>query len=138
MPGTRIFFSFLPKYLDYYMYKPIPIEEKLQKNENSVSSGPKVLLFCLLSVPWTGNELAGIDVENCETSQLTPTLIPSRIMLFCISQRWITLEIMFDSNVYLSFLPAVFRSRLEQKTSVTECLVCCVCVLFSIAKSNDV
>ena len=46
------------------MYKPIPIEEKLQKNENSVSSGPKVLLFCLQSVPWTGNELAGDDVKT--------------------------------------------------------------------------
>ena len=30
---------------------------------------------------------------------------------------------------------AVFRSRLEQKTPVTEYLVCCVCVLFSMAKS---
>ena len=25
---------------------------------------------------------------------------------------------------------AVFRSRLEQKSPVTECLACCVCVLF--------
>ena len=33
------------------------------------------------------------------------------------------------------FFPAVFRSRLEQKTPVTEYLVCCVCVLFSMAKS---
>ena len=33
------------------------------------------------------------------------------------------------------FLPAVFRSRLGQKIPVTECLVCRVCVLFSIAKS---
>ena len=33
------------------------------------------------------------------------------------------------------FSPAVFRSRLEQKIPVTECLVCCVCVLFSMAKS---
>ena len=32
-------------------------------------------------------------------------------------------------------LPAVFRSRLGQKIPVTECLVCRVCVLFSIAKS---
>ena len=31
--------------------------------------------------------------------------------------------------------PAVFRSRLEQKTPVTEYLVCCVCVSFSMAKS---
>ena len=30
---------------------------------------------------------------------------------------------------------AVFRSRLEQKSPVTECLVCCVCVLFSMKKS---
>ena len=34
-----------------------------------------------------------------------------------------------------SFSPAVFRSRLEQKTTVTEYLVCCICVLFSMAKS---
>ena len=33
------------------------------------------------------------------------------------------------------FSPAVFRSRLEQKTPVTECFVCCVCALFSMAKS---
>ena len=33
------------------------------------------------------------------------------------------------------FSPAVFRSRLEQKTPFTEWLVCCVCVLFSMAKS---
>ena len=33
------------------------------------------------------------------------------------------------------FSPAVFRSRLEQKPPVTEYLVCCVCVLFSMAKS---
>ena len=33
------------------------------------------------------------------------------------------------------FSLAVFRSRLEQKPPVTEYLVCCVCVLFSMAKS---
>ena len=33
------------------------------------------------------------------------------------------------------FSSTVFRSRLEQKTPVTEYLVCCVCVLFSTAKS---
>ena len=33
------------------------------------------------------------------------------------------------------FSLAVFRSRLEQKILVTECLVFCVCVLFSVAKS---
>ena len=32
------------------------------------------------------------------------------------------------------FSPAVFRSRLEQKTPSTEYLVYCVCVLFSMAK----
>ena len=30
-----------------------------------------MLLFCLKSVPWTGNELAGDDVENFENSPLT-------------------------------------------------------------------
>ena len=33
------------------------------------------------------------------------------------------------------FSPTVFRSRLEQKTRVTECLACCVCLLFSMAKT---
>ena len=33
------------------------------------------------------------------------------------------------------FSLAVFRSRLEKKIPVTECLVCCVCVLFSMEKS---
>ena len=31
--------------------------------------------------------------------------------------------------------PAVSSSRLKQKTPATECLVCCVCVLYSMAKS---
>ena len=65
---TRIFF--LRKYLAYHMNKPIPIEEKIQKAQNTVFSGPKVLLFCLQSVSWTGNGLAGDDVENCEHFQL--------------------------------------------------------------------
>ena len=30
-------------------------------------------LFCLKSVPWTGNELAGDDVKNYENSPLTFT-----------------------------------------------------------------
>ena len=33
------------------------------------------------------------------------------------------------------FSRAVFRSRLEQKASIAECLICCLCVLFSMAKS---
>ena len=52
------------------------MEEKILKNfklQDSVFSGPKVLLFCRESVPWTGNELAGDDVENCENSPLTIT-----------------------------------------------------------------
>ena len=46
------------------MYKPILIEEKFQKAQNTFFLGPKVLLFCLKSVPWTGNELAGDDVNT--------------------------------------------------------------------------
>ena len=39
------------------MYKPISIEEKFKKKtENSVFSGPIVLLFSLKSGPWTGND----------------------------------------------------------------------------------
>ena len=34
-----------------------------------------------------------------------------------------------------AFLPALFRSRLEKKIPVTESVVGCVCVLFSMAKS---
>ena len=33
------------------------------------------------------------------------------------------------------FWPAVLKSRLEQKLPFHECLVCCACVLFSMAKS---
>ena len=54
------------------MYKPISIDKNLKKkNENSVFSGPIVLLFSLKSGSWTGNELATDDVEICENSQLT-------------------------------------------------------------------
>ena len=67
VPMTRNFF--LRKYLAYHTYKPTPIEEKFQKAQNTVFSGPKVLLFCLKSVSWTGNKLAGDDVENCENSE---------------------------------------------------------------------
>ena len=41
-----------------------------------------------------------------------------------------------DQNLCtVHFLPAMFRSRLEQKSPVTQCLVCCVCVLFSMKES---
>ena len=33
-----------------------------------------MLLFFLKSVPWTGNESAGDDVENCENPLLTKSL----------------------------------------------------------------
>ena len=64
---------FLRKYLAYHMYKLILIKEKFQKAQNMVLLHPKVLLFCLKSVPRTGNELVGDDVENCENPQLTLT-----------------------------------------------------------------
>ena len=41
----------------------------------------------------------------------------------------------FDKTDKDGFSPAVFKSRLEQKLPVNECLVCCVFVLFSMAKS---
>ena len=40
-----------------------------------------------------------------------------------------------DKSDKNGFSPAVFRSRLEQKIPVTEYLVCCICVLSSMAKS---
>ena len=58
----------------FFLNKPILIEEKIQKAQNTVFSGPKVLLFCLKSVSWTGNELAGDNVENCEHFQLSRLL----------------------------------------------------------------
>ena len=56
-----------------------PDGRKISKNLKLGLFGP---LFCLKSVPWTGNELAGDDVENCENysiSQISCNL--------CISQR---------------------------------------------------
>lgn len=44
------------------------------KSALSVFPGPKVLLFCLQSVSWTGIELAGDNVENCEHFQLSRLL----------------------------------------------------------------
>ena len=69
------------KYLAYHLYKPIPIEEKF-KLETRFFSGSKVLLFCLKSVPRTGNELVGDDIENCENSLLTFTNL-SHLLYFC-------------------------------------------------------
>ena len=57
----------------------------------------KVLFFCLEGVPWTGNELAGDDEENCENFQLTVTYL-SHLLQFFISQRLNTLEIMSASS----------------------------------------
>ena len=71
VPMTRNFF--LHKYLAYHMYKPTPKEGKISKNLKLGFFGPSSALFCLKSVPWIGNELAGDDVENCENSQLTLT-----------------------------------------------------------------
>ena len=74
---------FLRKYLAYHMYKPIPIEEKFQKAQNTVFSGPKVLLFYLKNVSWTGNELAGDDVEKLwELSVDTFKSLTSLVILY--------------------------------------------------------
>ena len=35
------------------------------------------------------------------------------------------------------FSPVVFKSRLDQKNPVIQCLVCCFCVLFLMAKSME-
>ena len=67
-----------------------------------------MLLFSLKSGPWTGNELATDDVEICENSQLTLANL-SHLLKFCISQRWNTLEIISDSDVYL-FLASSIES----------------------------
>lgn len=66
---TRNLFS--REYLDYHMYKSIPVAEKFKKHKTLSFRALKRSRFYLLSVSWTGNELAGNDVESCENSQLT-------------------------------------------------------------------
>ena len=66
---TRNLFS--REYLDYHMYKSIPVAEKFKKLKTLSFRALKRSRFYLLSVSWTGNELAGNDVESCENSQLT-------------------------------------------------------------------
>ena len=58
------------------MYKPVPME----KNLNSVFSAPEAPLFCLKSVPLTGNELAGDDTNRSLTSLVI--LYQSTLKLF--------------------------------------------------------
>ena len=53
------------------MYKSIPVAEKFKKHKTLSFRALKRSRFYLLSVSWTGNELAGNDVESCENSQLT-------------------------------------------------------------------
>ena len=65
-----------------------------------------------------------------------------------IKKKW-TLRLRFSSTkenrVYQTkismktdgFSPVVFKSRLEQKNPVIECLVYCFCVLFPMAKSTE-
>ena len=59
---TRNFF--LRKYLAYYKYKPIPVEERFKKNLKLSFFRALKCSYFALSVPWTGNELAGDDVET--------------------------------------------------------------------------
>ena len=114
-----------------------------------------MLLFCLKSVPWTNNELAGDDEENCENSQLTlknpliscnfvsvslETLLKSCPITMstllswkygsAIRRRTAWMKRRFRRRVTDGFSLAVFRSRLWWKTPVTACLVCCVCFFF--------
>ena len=53
------------------MYKSISVAEKFKKHKTLSFRALKRSRFYLLSVSWTGNELAGNDVESCENSQLT-------------------------------------------------------------------
>lgn len=60
--GHEIFFPYLYSLLQVQMNsdrKKIP-----KKIETRFFSGPKELIFCLKSVPQSGKELAGDDVEN--------------------------------------------------------------------------
>ena len=42
--------------------------KNFKKFKTRFFSGPKMFLLCLKSIPWTGDELAGDDAENCENS----------------------------------------------------------------------
>ena len=87
---------FLPEYLACHMYKPILIKEDFQKLKTCFFSGPKMILVCLKSVPRTGNEFAGVDVE-------TMKIVSWHLQISNIScyQLWNTLEVMHDSDVNL-------------------------------------
>ena len=94
-----------------------------------------------------------IPEVECEISETCPNFKKARNKIneplqsfVARNKRYIVLtdfanEIMYrsrDQNLWsgpVHFLPAVFRSRLEQKSPVTECLVCCVCVLFPMKES---
>ena len=80
--------------------------------------------------------------------QALPRAVIHRIQV--IKKKW-TLRLRFsptkENRVYQTkismktdkdgFLPAVFKSRKEQKNLVIECLLCCFCVLFLMAKSME-
>ena len=90
-----------------------------------------MLLFCLKSVSWTGNELTGDDVENCENlQQALPRVVIRRTQVA--KKKWKLLARFSptkENRVHQTktdkggFSPAVFRSRIEPKTPVTELFV---------------
>ena len=69
VPMTRN--SFFAQILSLSYVQANSDRRKISKNLKLGFFGPSSALFCLKSVPWIGNELAGDDVENCENSQLT-------------------------------------------------------------------
>ena len=99
---TRHFLS--RKYLDFHMYKPVPIE----KNLNSVFSAPEAPLFCLKSVPLTGNELAGDDVENFEKLSVdTNRSLTSLVILYQSALKF------FYNNVRQRCIPSFSKLHRE-------------------------
>ena len=121
-----------------------------------------MLLFCPSSVPWTGNELAADEVQNCENSQLTLTNL-SQLCVPPSASSTQSCDTSYSSSreemeVASTVQPlwrrtACIKRRFrrwltktvsllwcsgqdyQQKMPVTECLACCVCVLLSTAKS---
>ena len=60
-----------------------------------------MLLFCLKSVPWTGNELAGDDVENCENYWFTHKSLTSLVIFVSVSVEILLKLCPLAMNTYL-------------------------------------
>ena len=77
-----------------------------------------MLLFCLKSVPWTGNELAGDDVENCENYQFTHKSLTSLVIFVSVSVEILLKLCPIAMNTYLQ--QALWRVVIHRTQVVEE------------------